>query len=184
MPRRSTLQYGPAVVHHSARRRCDHTAIGRLILGSAIPRLACARHRPPRTAGLSIRVEVRSRVQVHTRWQPFRNAIVSHQSRTAEIQPSQACGTNETPECSSGMETICETRTICGTQAISKMEITCGTPAICGTERISEMETIICDETGKRTFSLTAQAIGTAIGTATATTGGMATNALSSMERG
>jgi hypothetical protein len=46
------------------------------------------------------------------------------------------------------------------------------------------METIICDETGKRTFSLTAQAIGTAIGTAIATIGGMVTDAPSLMERG
>ena len=184
MRRRFTLRCGPAVFHRSARHRCGHTAVDRFILGNAIPRLPCARHLPRPTGALSILIEVRSRVPVHTRWQPFRDAIVSHQSQTAEIQPSQACGTSETPECSSGMETICETRTTCGTQTISKMEITCGTPAICGTERISEMETIICGETGKRTFSLTAQGIGIAIGTAIATIGGMATNAPSSMERG
>ena len=55
---------------------------------------------------------------------------------------------------------------------------------ICGTETISEMETIICVVTGKNTFSLTAQGIGIATGTATATIGGMATNAPSLMDRG
>ena len=47
-----------------------------------------------------------------------------------------------------------------------------------------EMERIICVVTGKNTFSLTAQGIGIAIGTAIATTGGMVTNAPSLMERG
>ena len=74
--------------------------------------------------------------------------------------------------------------TICGTQTISEMEITCGTQAICGMGRISEMETIIYGETGKNTFSLTNQGIGIVTGTATATIGGMATNAPSSMGRG
>ena len=46
------------------------------------------------------------------------------------------------------------------------------------------METIICGMTGKKTFSLTPQEIGIAIGTAIATTGGMVTNALLLMERG
>jgi hypothetical protein len=46
------------------------------------------------------------------------------------------------------------------------------------------METITCGVTGKDTFSLTAQGVGIAIGTAIATTGGMATNALLSMEHG
>jgi len=70
------------------------------------------------------------------------------------------------------METICATQTICG------MEI------ICATQAISEMETIICGVTGKNTFSLTAQGVGIATGTATATIGGMATNAPSLMDRG
>jgi hypothetical protein len=70
------------------------------------------------------------------------------------------------------METIYET------QAISEMETTCETQTISGTA------TIICDVTGKNTFSLTAQGIGIAIGTATATTGGMVTDALLLMERG
>ena len=48
----------------------------------------------------------------------------------AEIQLSHACGTSETPERSSRMETIYETRTICGMETI------------CGTQTISEMETI------------------------------------------
>jgi hypothetical protein len=46
------------------------------------------------------------------------------------------------------------------------------------------METIICGVTGKNTFSLTNQGIGIAIGTATATIRGMATNAPSLMDRG
>ena len=66
------------------------------------------------------------------------------------------------------MEIIYRTRTISGT------ETTCRT--IC--------ETIICGVTGKNTFSLTPQGIGIAIGTAIATTGGMVTDALLSMERG
>ena len=93
-------------------------------------------------------------------------------SRIAEIQLSHACGTSETPEPNSGMETIYGTQTICGIQTI------------CGTQTISEMETIICGVTGKNTFSLTAQGVGIATGTATATIGGMATNAPSLMERG
>src|SRR5437899_1429421 len=154
------LRCGPAVFHRSARRRCGHTAIDRLIPGNAIPRLACVRHRRPRTGSLSIQIEVRSRARVHTPWQLSRNAIESRHSRIAEIQLSHACGTSETPECSSGMETIY------------------------GTETISEMETIICGATGKNTFSLTNQGIGIATGTATAIIGGMATNALSLMDRG
>jgi hypothetical protein len=70
---------------------------------------------------------------------------------------------------------------IYGTQAISEMETICGT---CGTQTMSEMETTICGETGKNTFSLTAQEIGIATGTAIATIGGMVTNAPSLMERG
>jgi hypothetical protein len=68
--------------------------------------------------------------------------------------------------------------TICGTQTISEMEITCGTQTIAGTE------TTNCVVTGKNTFSLTNQGIGIATGTATATIGGMVTNAPSSMGRG
>jgi hypothetical protein len=67
------------------------------------------------------------------------------------------------------------------------MEIIYGTQTISGTEttcRISGMETIICAVTGKNTFSLTPQGIGIAIGTAIATTGGMVTDALLSMEHG
>jgi hypothetical protein len=55
------------VFHRSARRRCGHTAVDRFIQANAIPRLAWVRHDPPRTGGLSIRVEVRSRVPVHIR---------------------------------------------------------------------------------------------------------------------
>ena len=68
--------------------------------------------------------------------------------------------------------------TICGAQTICEME------TICGTQTISEMETIICGVTGKNMFSLTAQGIGIAIGTAIATIRGMVTDALSLMERG
>ena len=77
-----------------------------------------------------------------------------------------------------GTETISEMETICGTRTISEME------AICGTQTICEMEKTICAVTGKNTFSVTAQGIGIATGTATATIGGMATNAPSSMGRG
>ena len=52
------------------------------------------------------------------------------------------------------------------------------------TETISEMERTICVVTGKNTFSLTAQGVGIAIGTAIAITGGMVTDAPSLMERG
>jgi hypothetical protein len=68
--------------------------------------------------------------------------------------------------------------TIRATQTISGME------RICGMQTISGMGRIICVVTGKDTFSLTAQGIGIATGTAIATTGGMVTNALSLMERG
>jgi len=95
-----------------------------------------------------------------------RNAIVLRHSQIAEIQLSHARGTSETPECSFGTETIY------GTQTISEMETICG------------MEGTICVVTGKNTFSLTAQGIGIAIGTAIATTGGMVTDAPSLMERG
>ena len=181
--RRFRLRCGPAVFHRSGRRRCGHTAVDRFIQANAIPRLGCVRHHPPRTGRLSIRVEVRSRARVHTPWQLSRNAIVSRHSPIAEIQLSHACGTSETPERSSGMETIYETRTIsmetiCGTQTISEMETICGTQTICGMERT------ICVVTGKNTFSLNAQGIGIAIGTAIATIGGMATNAPSLMDRG
>jgi hypothetical protein len=53
-----------------------------------------------------------------------------------------------------------------------------------GTRTISGLGTIICGVTGKNTFSLTAQAMGIAIGPAIATTGGMVTDALLLMERG
>jgi len=178
VPRRFTLRCGPAVFHRFARRRCGHKAVDRFIQANAIPRSECVRHHRPRTGGLSLRVEVRSRVPVHTPWQLSRNAIVSRHSRIAEIQLSHACGTSETPERSSGMETIYGTQTIC------EMETICGMGTICGTQTISEMETIICGVTGKNTFSLTAQGVGIATGTATATIGGMATNAPSLMDRG
>jgi hypothetical protein len=77
-----------------------------------------------------------------------------------------------------GTQTICEMEAICGTETISEME------TIRGTKTISEIETIICVVTGKNTFSLTAQGIGIAIGTAIATIGGMVTNAPSLMGRG
>ena len=93
-------------------------------------------------------------------------------SRIAEIQLAHACGTGETPERTSEMEAIYGTQTICGMETI------------CGTQTITEMEIIICVVTGKNTFSLTAQGIGIATGTATATIGGMATNAPSLMDRG
>ena len=85
---------------------------------------------------------------------------MSRQWRIAEIQLSHAFGTSETSERNSEMEIIYGTRTISG------------------------IEAIICGVTGKNTCSLTPQGIGIAIGTAIATTGGMVTDAPSSMERG
>ena len=61
---------------------------------------------------------------------------------------------------------------------MSEMETICGTQTICG------MEKTICIVTGKNTFSLTAQGIGIAIGTAIATIGGTVTDAPLLMERG
>jgi hypothetical protein len=68
--------------------------------------------------------------------------------------------------------------TIYGTQTI------CGMETMCGTQTMSEMETIVCVVTGKNTFSLTAQGIGSATGTAIATIGGMVTDAPSLMDHG
>jgi hypothetical protein len=135
--------------------------------------LECVRHHRLRTGGLTlIRIEVRSRVRARIQWQASRKAIVSRHSRIAEIQLSQAGGTSETPECSSGMEIISEMQTISGMETIS------------GTQTISEMETIIFVVTGKKTFSRSAQGIGIATGTVTAITGGMDTDAASLMDRG
>ena len=64
------------------------------------------------------------------------------------------------------------------------MEAIYGTQTIFGMQTIAGMETTNCAVTGKNTFSLTNQGIGIATGTATATIGGMATNAPSLMERG
>src|SRR5262245_54801653 len=183
MVRRFSLRRGPVVFHRSGRRRCGHRAVDRFIQDNALPRLGCVRHHRPRTGALSIRVEVRSRARVHTPWQLSRKAIESHHSPIAEIQLSHACGTSEIPERSSGMETICGTRTICGTQTISERETISEMEIIRGTRTICGMERTICVVTGKNTFSLTAQGIGIAIGTAIATTGGMVTDAPSLMER-
>jgi hypothetical protein len=179
MPRPFTLRCGPAVFHPSTRRRCgpavshpsighprESTAVDQFTRGNAIRRLECVRHRRPRTGDLTFRVEVRSRVRVHTQWQRSREAIVSRHSRIRETQLSQARGTSETPECSFGMETISEMQTIFG------MEI------------ISRMGTIIFVVTGKNTFSGSAQEIGIATGTVTVTIGGMVTGAASLMDRG
>ena len=64
------------------------------------------------------------------------------------------------------------------------MEIIYGTQTIYEMETICGMERIICAVTGKNTFSLSAQGVGIAIGTATAIIGGMVTNAPSLMDRG
>jgi hypothetical protein len=160
VPRPFTLRCGPAVFHRSARRRCEGTAADRFIQVNGIPRLGCVRHLRSRTGGLFIPIEVRSRVPVHTRWQLSHNAIVSRHLRMAEIQLSHACGTSETPERSSVMETIC------------------------GTQTIFEMETIVCVVTGKNTFSRSAQEIGIATGTDTVTIGGTVTDAASLTDRG
>jgi len=98
--------------------------------------------------------------------------MVSRHSRIAEIQLSHVYGTSETTERSSGMETIFGTQTTCAMEIIYE------------TQTISEMEIIICGVTGKNTFSLTAQGIGIATGTVTATIGGMVIDAPSLMNRG
>ena len=112
-----------------------------------------------------------------TRSGPYTVATIPQRNRVAPFANRRnpavtPCGTSETLERSSGMETICGTQTIFGMQTIA------------GTETISEMETTNCGVTGRNTFSLTNQGIGIAIGTATATIGGMATNAPSLMDRG
>src|SRR5438094_4423042 len=154
------LRCGPAVFHRSARRRCGHTAVDPFIQANALPRLGCVRHHPSRTGGLFIRVDLWSRVPVHTRWQLSRNAIVSRRWRIAEIQLSHAFGTSETSERNSGMEIIYGTRTIPG------------------------METIICAVTGKKTFSLTLKGIGLRIETPIRTPEGRLTVPLPSMNLG
>jgi hypothetical protein len=167
VPRLLTRRCGPAVSHPSIGRPRERTAVDQFTRGNATRRLECVRHHRPRTGGLTfIRVEVRSRVRVHTRWQLSRKAIVLRHSRIAEIQLSQAWGTSETPECSSGMETIS------GMQTIFRMET------------ISEMGTIIFVVTGKNTFSGSGQGIGIATGTVTVTIGGMVTVAASLTDRG
>jgi hypothetical protein len=163
-----TRRCAPAVFHPSIGRPRERTAVDRFIQANAIPRLECVRHHHLRTGGLTfLRVEVRSRVRVHTPWQRSRKAIVSRHSRITETQLSQTCGTSETPECGSGMEIICEMQTIFRMETISE---TGGT--------------IIFVAAGKNTFSRSAQGIGIATGTVTATIGGMVTVAASSMDRG
>jgi len=150
-----TRRCGPAVFHPSIGRPRERTAVDQFTRGNATRRLECVRHHRLRTGGLTfLRVEVRSRVRVHTRWQLSRKAIVSRHSRITETQQSQTCGTGEMAEASSAMETI------------------------------SEMETIIFVVTGKNTCSRKVRGIGIAIGTAIATIGGMATGAASSMDLG
>jgi hypothetical protein len=145
----------------------ERTAADQLTQANAIRRLECVRRHRLRTGGLTLlRVEVRSRVRVHTPWQLSREAIVSRHSRITEIQLSQACGISETPECSS------ETEIISGIQTIFRMQT------------VSEMETIIFVMAGRNTSSRSAQGIGIATGTATATIGGMVTGAASLMDRG
>jgi hypothetical protein len=163
-----TRRCGPAVSHPSIGRPRERTAVDQFTRGNATRRLECVRHHRLRTGGLTfLRVEVRSRVRVHTPWQLSRKAIVSRHSRITEIQLSRARGTSETPECSSGMEIIS------GMQTIFRMET------------ISETGgTIVFVVTGKNTFSGSAQGIGIATGTVIATTGGMVTDAASSMDRG
>ncbi len=154
-------QCGPAVSHPSIGRPRERTAVDQFTRGNATRRLECVRHHRPRTGGHTfLRVEVRSRVRVHTPWQRSRKAIVLRHSRITEIQLSQARGTSETLECSSAMETISEMQTI------------------------FEMGTIIFVVTGKNTFSRGAQGIGIATGTVTVTIGGMVTDAASLTDRG
>jgi len=168
-----TRRCGPAVSHPSIGRPRERTAVDQFTRGNATRRLECIRHHRPRTGGLTfLRVEVRSRVRVHTRWQRSRKAIISHHSRITEIQLSQTRGTSGIPEASSGMQTISGIQTISGMQTIFGMAI------------IFEMGTIIFVVAGKKTFSRGAQGIGIATGTVTVTTGGMVTGAASLTDRG
>jgi hypothetical protein len=170
---------GPAVSHPSIIRPHERTEVDQFTQANAIPRLECVRHRLPRSGGLTlIRIEVRSRVRARTRSQLSRKAIVSRDSRIAEIQPPQACGTSETPGCSSETETISGMQTIFRTETISEMR------TIFGMETIPEMGTLIFVLIGKNTFSRSAQGIGIATGTVTAIIGGMVTIAASLMDRG
>ena len=192
-----TRRCGPAVSHPSIGRPRERTAVDQFTRGNATRRLECVRHHRLRTGGLTfLRVEVRSRVRVHTRWQLSRKAIVLRHSRITEIQLSQARGTSEIPECSSGMETISEMGTISEMQTIFGMETIFGMQTISGIQTISgmqtifgmaiifEMGTIIFVVAGKNTFSRSAQGIGIATGTVTVTTGGMVTGAASLTDRG
>ena len=178
VPQPFTLRCGPAVSHPSIGRPGERTAVDRFIQANAIPRLECVRQHRPRSGGLTlVRVEVRSRVRVHTRWQVSRNAIASRHSRIAEIQLSQTRGTSETPEPSCGMEIISEMQ-------ISEMQTIFGIQTTFGMETICETETIIFVPAGKKTFSRSAQGIGIATGTVTAIIGGMVTDAASLTARG
>jgi hypothetical protein len=162
-----TRRCGPAVSHPSIVRPRERTAVDQFTRGNATRRLECVRHHHLRTDGLTfLRGGVRSRARVHTRWQASRKAIVSRDSRIAEIQLSQMCGRSETPEPSSGMEIISGMQTTSGMQTIF------------------EMETIIFVMAGKNTFSGSVQGIGIATGTVTAIIGGMVTGAASLMEHG
>jgi hypothetical protein len=88
-------------------------------------------------------------------------AIVSRDLRIAEIQLSQACGTSEIPEATSGTEIISVTETISETGG-----------------------TIIFVVTGKDTSSHSIRGTGIATGTVTVTIGGMVTDAVSLTDRG
>ena len=186
-----TRRCGPAVCHPSIVRPRERTAVDQFTRGNATRRLECVRHHRSPIGGLMlIRIEVRSRARAHIRWQASRKAIVSRDSRIAEIQLSQMCGPSETPEHSSGMETTSEMQTTSETQITSEtqtifgMETIFGMQTISGMETLSEMGTIIFVVTGKNTFSRSAQGIGIATGTVTVTIGGMVTDAASLMDRG
>src|SRR5947207_6803432 len=121
--RRLTRRCGPAVSHPSIGRPRERTAVDQFTRGDATRRLECVRHHRSPIGGLTfIRVEVRSRVRVHTPWQRSRKAIVSRHSRITEIQLSQTCGTSETPGLSSGTETISGMQTISEMGTIFGME--------------------------------------------------------------
>ncbi len=169
-----TLRRVPAGFRPSTQCRCATSALGpcqcatsaggSIIRDNALPHLECVRIGRLGFASLRfIEIGQRLPVRVHTLRQPSDNlirVIVSGGLLITEIQPAQACGTSEIPEATFGTETISGTQTIFG------------------------METIAFVATGKNTFSRGARGIGTAIGIVAATTGGMATSAPSSTERG
>lgn len=185
-PRRPlTLRRVPGAFHPSTQWRCATSADEGRIRSNAIRHCECVRTGRPGFVSLRFtNIGQRLPVRVHIRLQISTSLIGSHDSRITEIQPSEACGTSEIPEPTSGTRTIFGTETISGMRTISEMEIISVTQTTFGTQIIFVMGIIIFAVTGRNTFSRGSREIGSALGTAIATTGGMVTDARSLMERG